>query len=107
MHNVWGAASAGDGYPFVQTQRSKVLHVHPAQRDHLTLPANILWSIKRHLIDGARVNLSASTCPTPLFLNRNYKVWPSLGLLWPDGIHIFQPLNEIRPNGASGDGDGS
>lgn len=89
-------------------QHCKVLHVHRALQYHLTLPANIMWSIpKMPLIDKTRVNLSASVCPTPLFMGRNYEVWTSLGFLQPDGISIFQPPNEIRsePNGGRREGE--
>ena len=71
-------------------------------RYHLTLPANIPWSIpKMPLIDRAReLTCLLQHSPPLLSVGCNYEVWTSLGSLQPDGISIFQPPNEIRPNGS-------
>lgn len=52
--------------------------------------------------EGRKVNLSASVCPTLLSTARNYEIWTSLWSLQPDGISIFQPANEIRPESNGG-----
>lgn len=39
-------------------------------------------------------------------MGRNYEVWTSLESLQPDGISIFQPPNEIRPESNGGKREG-
>lgn len=106
-HNVLGLWSAG-GNPFIQMPHCEVLHVRRALQYHLSVPANIVWSIpKMPQIDRARkLTCLPLRAPPLLSMACNYEIWTSLWSLQPDGISIFQPPNEIRPESNGGRREG-